>query len=105
MRELCAEGYDRGLLDQIRTVLATEPQLAGEQVSGGIHSFERKVLATLLDRRNGGTSRTEIFAVTKMACGWFVTAAHLYLVESRPSLVDCFDEVVAVSARATRDLT
>jgi AcrR family transcriptional regulator len=105
LRELCIEGYDRGLLDQIRTVLATEPQLAGEQVNGGIHSFERYVLATLLDRRGDDASRTEIFAITKMACGWFVTAAHLYLVENRPSLIDCFDEIVAVCVRSgVRDL-
>jgi AcrR family transcriptional regulator len=105
MRELCTEGYDRGLLDQIRTVLTTEPQLAREQIGGGIHSFELTALATLLERSGDTASRTEIFAVTKMACGWFVTAAHLYLVENRASLVECFDEVVAVCVRAVaRDL-
>jgi AcrR family transcriptional regulator len=105
LRDLCVEGYDRGLLDQIRTVLATEPRLAGEQVSGGTKAFELSVLATLRDRVAGNASEVELLAITKMACGWFVTAAHVYLVEQRPSLVDCFDEIVAVSARAVRDLT
>jgi hypothetical protein len=35
-----------------------------------------------------------------MATTWFVTAIHIYLVEGRPSLVDCFDEVVATCRRA-----
>jgi AcrR family transcriptional regulator len=105
LRELCIEGYDRGLLDQIRTVLATEPRLAGEQVAGGTRAFELNVATTLRERVGAGTSPIEVLAITKMACGWFVTAAHVYLVENRASLVECFDEVVAVCVRsAARDL-
>src|SRR5262245_59485191 len=80
LRELCIEGYDRRLLAQIRAVLATEPQLAGEQLSGGTRSFEKNVLAVLQERLGDRGSTLEIYAITKMACGWFLTAAHLFLV-------------------------
>jgi hypothetical protein len=33
--------------------------------------------------------------VTLMATSWFTAAIHLYLTEDRPSLVECFDKVVA----------
>ncbi len=105
LRELCVEGYDRRLLAQIRVVLATEPQLAGEQLSGGTRSFEKTVLTTLQRRLGDEASSIELHALTRMACGWFVTAAHLYLVEDRPSLVECFDEVVATCVESgARDL-
>jgi hypothetical protein len=34
-----------------------------------------------------------------MAVGWFIAATHVYLIEGRPSLLDCFDEVVATCLR------
>jgi hypothetical protein len=30
-----------------------------------------------------------------MAIGWFLSAVQAYLIEGRPSLVECFDEAVA----------
>jgi hypothetical protein len=38
-----------------------------------------------------------------MANDWLSTASHVYLTENRASLVACFDEVVAVCARAISD--
>jgi AcrR family transcriptional regulator len=102
LRELCQQGYDRQLLAQIRTVLANEPQFAGEQLWGGTRAFEQKVIATLEQRLGPRRSALEIKALTHMALGWFMTAAHMYLTEPRQrSLVRCFDEVVAVCAQSS----
>jgi len=35
-----------------------------------------------------------------MACGWFLAAVRVHLIQGRPSLVKCFDEVVATCVRA-----
>jgi len=105
LRERCEEGYDRRVLAQIRAVLATEPPLAGEQVWGGLRAFEKQAIATLQRRLGEQASPLEIHALTFMATGWFVTATHMYFTERRPSLVECFDEVVAICRDAsTRDL-
>jgi AcrR family transcriptional regulator len=106
LRELCEQGYDRELLAQIRTVLASEPQFASEQLWGGTRAFEQKVIATL-EHRLGKRQSLEIKALTHMALGWFATAAHMYLTQQRRrSLVRCFDDVVAVCVRSgTRDLS
>ncbi|MGF7236850.1 MAG: TetR/AcrR family transcriptional regulator [Frankia sp.] len=95
LRELAELGYDRRLLTQIRTILTAEPLLALEQFSMGSRVFEQKLVTTLQNRRVTNESTLEILAVTKMALGWFTTAAQVYLTEGRPSLVECFDEVVA----------
>ena len=99
LRELAETGFDRRLLAQIRTVLTTEPRLARDELSSGSLQFERK-LAETLQRRVGETRPAlEIKAVTLMAVGWFTAATHVYLIEDRPSLLDCFDEVVATCLR------
>ncbi|MDT3446397.1 MULTISPECIES: TetR/AcrR family transcriptional regulator [unclassified Pseudofrankia] len=103
-RELCDEGYDRRLLAHIRTVLTTEPELAGEQLSLGGRVFMLRAVAALLERPDATWSSSEVHIVAAMACGWFTTAAHLYLVEGRPSLVSCFDDVVATAVRASAAL-
>ncbi len=106
LRELAAEGYDRRLLDQVRAILTTEPQVARDALSVGGLQFENKLAEILLRRGGdgGGTrSALEVKAVTFMATTWFVTAIHIYLVEDRPSLVACFDEVVATCRSALTD--
>jgi AcrR family transcriptional regulator len=103
LRELAETGFDRRLLAQIRAVLTTEPRLGSDEVSLGSFQFEMK-LAEVLHRRSGETrSAAEIKAVTVMAASWFTAAVHLYLVEGRPSLVECFDDVVATCLRAVAD--
>jgi AcrR family transcriptional regulator len=103
LRELAETGFDRRLLAQIRAVLTTEPRLGSDDVSLGSFQFEMK-LAEVLHRRSGETrSAAEIKAVTVMAASWFTAAVHLYLVEGRPSLVECFDDVVATCLRAVAD--
>lgn len=104
LRELCEDGYDRQLLRQIRIVLDAEPEVALGQVSGSSQVFQREAVATLEERFGDQKSSLEIKAITTMAIGWMNTASHLYLVEGRPSLVECFDEVVATSVRSTHDL-
>jgi AcrR family transcriptional regulator len=99
LRELAETGYDRRLLAQIRTVLTTEPRLARDELSIGSLQFERKVAETLQQRAGETRSALEIKAVTLMATGWFTAAAHLYLIEGRPSLLECFDEVVVTCVR------
>lgn len=104
LRELAEHGYDRRLLAQVRAVLTTEPRLARDELSIGSFQFEKKLVEEL--QRREGETRTllEIHAVTFMAASWFTTATHLYLVEGRRSLLECFDEVVATCARELAEL-
>lgn len=105
LRELCEEGYDRQLLAQIRAVLATEPGLVGEEIALLVQSFEKNLVATLESRSGKQPSQLELRAVTLMALSWLDAAARIYLVEGKPSLVKCFDEVVAICLRSSaRDL-
>ena len=99
-RELAEHGYDRRLLAEVRAVLTTEPRLARDELSIGTFVFEKHAIAALQQREGEHRSPLEIHAVTFMAASWFTTATHLYLVEGRPSLVGCFDEVVATCATA-----
>jgi AcrR family transcriptional regulator len=99
LRELAENGFDRRLLAQIRTVLTTQPRLARDELSIGSLQFERKIAETLQRRVGETRSALETKAVTLMAVGWFTAATHIYLVEGRPSLLDCFDEVVASCLR------
>jgi AcrR family transcriptional regulator len=100
LRELAEEGFDRRLLAQIRTILATDPRVARDELSVGTLQFEKKAAAALQERVGEARSALEIKAVTLMATSWFTAAIHLYLIEGRPSLVECFDEVVATCRRA-----
>jgi AcrR family transcriptional regulator len=95
LRELCEQGYDRRLLAQIRTVLASEPRLAGGQFSFGMGAFEKGVIATLSSHLGEERPSVEVRALTFMALGWVLSAVQAYLIEGRPSLVECFDEAVA----------
>jgi AcrR family transcriptional regulator len=105
LRGLAEEGYDRQLFAQIRAVLATDPRIAGKELSVGSREFEKDVIATLLSRSGEQWSALQIHALTLMAFSWFMTAAHMYLTEGRPSLVGCFDEVVATCVQSgARDL-
>jgi AcrR family transcriptional regulator len=105
LRELCAQGYDRRLLAQIRAVLALDPRFAGEELSFGFRAFEKTLIATLESRMGQGASSLEIQALTEMAESWFLTAVRAYLKQGRQSLVDYFDEVVVACARSVgRDL-
>jgi AcrR family transcriptional regulator len=98
-RELAQRGFDRRMLEQIRAVLRTEPRLAVEQLSAGSFAWENKLLAKLHDKRGADYSALEIHAVTAMACGWFLAAVRVHLIEGRPSLLRCFDDVVATCVR------
>ena len=104
-RAMCDEGFERRAFAQIRAILDAEPQIASKVISVGTQAFEQQVIATL-ERRSGAQHTTlEIKAVTLMATAWFATAAHIYLVEDRQSLLDTFDEVVASAQSGVRDLT
>jgi AcrR family transcriptional regulator len=105
IRELCEQDYDRRVLTQLRDILTTQPQLAGEQLALGGRAFEMNLVTALQNRHDAKGSSLEIQALTLMATGWLTTAAHVYLTEGRPSLVTCFDEVVAACVQASaRDL-
>jgi AcrR family transcriptional regulator len=106
LRELCQQGYERPLLNQIRLVLATEPRFAGEQLFLGLRAFEANLVATLESRASKRHSYTEILALTEMAESWFLTAARLYFKQGKRSLVKYFDEVVAACVQSSgRDLS
>jgi AcrR family transcriptional regulator len=103
LRDLAESGYDRRLLAQIRTVLTTDPGVARDELSIGSFQVERKLTDALGGRAGETRSSLEIKAVTLMALSWFTTAAHVYLTEGRPSLLECFDEVVATCTRDIAD--
>jgi hypothetical protein len=70
-----------------------------------IQGFERNLVAALEDRIGKQRSQLELRAVTLMALSWLDAAARIYLMEAKPSLVKCFDEVVAICLRSSaRDL-
>ena len=101
LRQTTEEGYDRRRLAQIRAVLATEPHLIGDEIALLAQTFE-KDLVTVLERRIGKQpSKLELRALTLMALSWLDAAARVYLIENKPSLVKCFDEVVARCLRAS----
>jgi AcrR family transcriptional regulator len=105
LRDLCEQGYERKLLDQIRAVLAVDPRFAGEELSFGFRAFEKTLIATLESRMGQRASSLEIQALTEMAESWFLTAVRVYLKHGRKSLVEYFDEVVWACARSIgRDL-
>lgn len=100
LRELCKQGYDRGALVQIRDVLAKNPGLAGQH-SAVLLAFESKLSAAIQSRLDDRSSRLDNYALTLMALSWFTSAIRIYLLENRPSLVKCFDEVVAGCLRSS----
>jgi len=101
LRELSAQGYDRRLLAQIRAVLATDPGLVSGALLGGTREFALSIVATLEARGGDQYPSLEIHAVALMAMSWFLTAAEVYLTDGRPSLVECFDEVVSTCVQAS----
>jgi AcrR family transcriptional regulator len=103
LRELCVQGYDRRALAQIRAVLETDPQAAEEELSGGFRAFARNLLATLQSRPGEARSILELYALTVLALSWLETACGIYLKEGRRSLVECFDETVAICLRSMTD--
>jgi len=105
LRELCEQGYERRLLNQIRLVLAMDPKFAGEQLFLGVRAFEANLVATLESRAGKRHSPVDILALTEMAEGWFLTATRLYFKQGKRSLVKYFDEVVAACVQSSaRDL-
>jgi AcrR family transcriptional regulator len=101
LRELCVQGYERPLLNQIRLVLAMEPRFAGEQLFRGVRAFEANLVATLESRASQRNSSAEILALTEMAEGWFMTATRLYFKQGKRSLVEYFDEVVETCVQSS----
>ena len=101
LRQLSEEGYDRQRLEQIRVVLASEPNLVGEEITALVQAFEKNLVAVLESRIGRQPSRMEIRALTLMALSWLDAAARIYLMENKPSMVECFDEIVAVCLRSS----
>jgi AcrR family transcriptional regulator len=101
LRELSTKGYDRRLLAQIRGVLKTNPGLIEEELTISVRAFERDVIATLADRTGKERSLADVRALTLMALSWFDAAVRAYILDGRPSLAKCFDEVVATCVQAS----
>lgn len=102
-REQAEIGYEPRLLAPIRSVIAAQPELATQQFWSGSRAFETSLAGLLEDRDKTGLSSLEIRALTQMVVAWFTTAGQTYITEDRASLLECFDEVVAVCARATAE--
>ena len=103
LRELCEQGYDRRALSQIRAVLATNPRAAEEGLTGGFRAFATNLVAALESRHGQPRSLLELYGLTVMALSWLETACGIYLREGRRSLVDCFDETVAICLESMTD--
>jgi len=73
-------------------------------LSVGSRAFQYRVIAALQSRDGERRSLLEIHAATLMTFAWFTTAADIYLIEGRPSLVECFDEVAATCLCGSADL-
>lgn len=101
LRELCEQGYDRRALSQIRSVLAAGPGTVGADLASGTRTFLWNVVATLQRRFGDEWSFSELYALTLMAGSWFETAVTVYFKEGRTSLVECFDEAVAICRQST----
>jgi hypothetical protein len=82
-------------------VLATEPRLAGGELAAGSRAQKDQLISTLEERTGGKQPFAELHAITTMAMGWLSSAAHIFLTEDRPSLVDCFDDVVSICIDST----
>ena len=63
LRELSEAGYDRRMLAQIRSVLASEPGTLRAAVALNVQAFERSIV-TVLARRAGSSSWADILAQT-----------------------------------------
>lgn len=100
-RELAEKGYEQRVLTQIRAVIAANPQLATEQFWTGSRTFETNLAAVLEDRDDPTLSPLAIRALTQMVVAWFTTAGQIYLTEGNRSLLECYDEVVAVCGLAS----
>jgi AcrR family transcriptional regulator len=100
LREMCDQGYDRGLLAQIRAVIAANATLAAEQLSIGNQTFEDTVVAILQKRPRGKRTSLELHALAQMAFGWFLTAIRIYFKGQQRSLVRCYDDVVSACVQA-----
>ena len=103
LRQLSEEGYDRRRLAQIRAVLATEPHLVGDEIALLAQTFEKELVAVLERRVGTRPTKLKLRALTLMALSWLDAAARVYLIENKPSLVKCFDEVVATCLRASAE--
>jgi AcrR family transcriptional regulator len=99
LREVCQQGYDRRALAQIRTVLQTNPQMAGLEFTHVV-AFKHELVATLESRPGERWSPTELYALTLMALSWFEAATIVYFRKRRRSLVRCFDETVAITLQS-----
>jgi hypothetical protein len=70
-----------------------------------VQLFEKTLVGVLDSRTGPQVSRAEIRALTLMALSWLDAAVRTYLLDNKPSLVKCFDEVVTACLRTTaRDL-
>jgi AcrR family transcriptional regulator len=103
LREMCDQGFDRKLLDQIRRVLTVDPRFATEQLSLGVKAFEHSLIATLEPRNPNRHSTLELQALIEMAEGWFLTAVRVYFKQGERSLVEYFDEVVGACVQSSAD--
>ena len=81
-------------------MLAADPDSLSNRLSRGVQAFQKTLVQTLKARLAEHESTLEISAMTRMALGWFITTAHIYLIEDRPHLLGCFDEVVVTCVRS-----
>ena len=99
LRELAKQGYDRGALAQIQSVLASNPGVA-EQLTITMRAFEKNLISTLEVRPGQTLTHAELRAITLMALSWLDAAVRTYLLDNQRSLVKCFDRVVALCVRS-----
>jgi AcrR family transcriptional regulator len=100
LREMCVQGYDHKLLEQIRMVLTIDRRLATEELTLGLRAFEHNLVSSLRSRPGNRNSELELQALTEMSERWFLTAVRAYFKHGDRSLVEYFDEVVDACVRS-----
>jgi AcrR family transcriptional regulator len=103
LREMCVQGYDHKLLEQIRTVLTIDRRLAAEELTLGVRAFEQNLVISLRHRSGNLHSDLQLQALTEMAERWFLTSIRAYFKHGDRSLVEYFDEVVGMCVRSCAD--
>jgi hypothetical protein len=82
-------------------VLASDTSLIPYDIARTSLASEWSIIRVLEARLGDRVPKAEIRAYTLMALSWVDAAARAYLLDDRPSLLECFDEIVAACVDAT----
>jgi AcrR family transcriptional regulator len=103
MRDLSRRAPDRARLALVRSVIAKDSFLLGEQITIMANAFEADLIEALGSRPGNTLATYELRALCLVAISWVNAAMRAYLVEGKKSLAAYYDEVVAVTRVSMND--